>query len=44
MFENMHGIGDAGGMWGMGLIGILLLLLLTLSIAALIKYLFGGAR
>jgi hypothetical protein len=40
MFETMHGMG-MGSMWGMGLIGLLLLTLLLLSIAALIKYLFG---
>jgi hypothetical protein len=31
-------------MWGMGLIGILVLLLLVLSVAALVKYLFFGQR
>ena len=30
-------------MWGMGLIGLLLLVLLGLGIAALLKYLFGRA-
>jgi hypothetical protein len=35
----------AGGMmWGMGLIGVLVLVLLVLGIAALVKYLFFGER
>jgi hypothetical protein len=29
-----------GGMWGMGLIGLLLIVVLILTAAALIKYLF----
>lgn len=34
-----------GGMWwGMGLIGLLVLLLLVLGVAALIKYLFFDSR
>lgn len=28
-----------GGMWGMGLIGVLVLVLIVLGIAALVKYL-----
>lgn len=38
----MHGMTDMmGGMaWGMGLIGLLLIILLVLGIAALVKYLF----
>jgi hypothetical protein len=44
MFENMHNMADAGGMWGMGLIGFLLLAFLLLSIAALVKYLFSGSK
>lgn len=31
-------------MWGMGLVGLLVVGLLVLGIAALIKYLFVGAR
>jgi len=40
----MQGEGMMGGamMWGMGLIGFLMLVLLALGIAALIKFLFGG--
>ena len=35
----------AGGMWGMGLFGLLLLAVLVLGAAALVKYLFfGGGR
>jgi hypothetical protein len=34
MMNNMMG----GGMWGMGLIGILVVLVLVLGVAALIKY------
>jgi hypothetical protein len=35
----------AGGMmWGMGLIGLLVLALLVLGVAALVKYLFHGER
>ena len=35
----------AGGMmWGMGFIGLLVLLLVVLSIAALAKYLFTGNK
>ncbi len=33
-----------GMMWGMGLIGLLLLLVLVLGAAALVKYLFFGRR
>ena len=33
-----------GMMWGMGLIGLLLLIVLVLAAAALIKYLFSGNR
>jgi hypothetical protein len=36
-FDRMMG----NGMWGMSLIGILLLILVVLGIAALIKYLRG---
>ena len=38
MMEGMMGY-SGGGMWAMGAIGIGLLLLLILAIAALIKYL-----
>jgi len=33
-----------GMMWGMGLLGLLVVVLLVLGVAALIKYLFGGKR
>ena len=39
MMQDMIGV---GGMWGMGLIGLLLVLVLILAAAALIKYLFKG--
>lgn len=35
----MHSMG--GMMWGMGIIGILIAILLILGIAALVKYLFA---
>jgi hypothetical protein len=35
---------SGGMMWGMGLIGVLVLVLLVLGIAALVKYLFFGER
>ena len=35
---------SGGMMWGMGLIGLLLLVLLLLAIGALIKYLFFNRR
>lgn len=38
MMDGMSG----GAMWGMGLIGALVLALLVLGVAALIKYLFFG--
>lgn len=31
-------------MWGMGLFGLLILLLLVLGVGALVKYLFFGGR
>lgn len=49
MMDSM-GMMSGGGMmtWGMGLIGLLILVVLVLSAAALIKYLFftrrGGDR
>lgn len=33
-----------GMMWGMGLLGLLVVVLLVLVIAALVKYLFFGSR
>ena len=36
MMHDMMG----GGMWAMGIIGVLLVLVLVLCVAALIKYLF----
>lgn len=40
----MHGMSDMmGGMgWAMGLIGLLVIVLLVLGIAALLKYLLSG--
>jgi len=38
MMMNYDGMMD-GGMWGMGLVGLLILVLVVLGIAALIKYL-----
>jgi len=40
----MDHITGGGMMWGMGLIGLLVLVLLVLGIAALVKYLFLGER
>ncbi len=37
MMDGMQGMG-----WGMGLIGLLVLILLVLGIAALVKYLMSG--
>ena len=31
-------------MWGMGLLGVLVIVVLLLAVAALIKYLFGDKR
>lgn len=39
-FDSMTG----GMMWGMGFFWLLLLILVLLSIAALVKYLFGGKK
>ena len=33
-----------GMMWGMGLTGVLVIVLLVLAVAALVKYLFLGSR
>ena len=41
MMDHMTG---GGMMWGMGLIGVLLVIILVLGIAALIKYLFFDRR
>jgi hypothetical protein len=41
MMDHMMG---GGMMWGMGLIGLLLVVLLVLAIAALVKYLFYSRR
>ena len=38
----MQDIMGMDGMWGMGLIGLLLVVVLILAAAALIKYLFKG--
>ncbi|MBO6669774.1 hypothetical protein [Parvibaculum sp.] len=40
MMDGMGGM----MMWGMGLVWLLVIVLLVLSIAALVKYLFGGKR
>jgi hypothetical protein len=39
MTNGMEGMG-----WGMGLIGLLVLILLVLGIAALVKYLMSGRK
>lgn len=39
MFDCMGGM-----MWGMGILGVLVTILLILGIAALVKYLFAGKR
>ena len=39
MMDGMQGMG-----WGMGLIGLLLLVLVVLGIAALVKYLVSGRQ
>jgi hypothetical protein len=41
MMDHMMG---GGMMWGMGLIGLLLVVVVLLAIAALIKYLFFNRR
>ena len=40
----MDGMMNGGGMWGMGLIGLLVVILLLLGIAGLAKYLFFDGR
>jgi hypothetical protein len=45
MMQSMMGDGTMGSvMWGMGLFGILLAVLVILGIAALAKYLFWSGR
>ncbi len=44
MQDSMNGMMGGGMMWGMGLFGLLLLLLLVLGVGALIKYLFFNNR
>jgi len=39
MMDHMGGM-----MWGMGILGLLIAILLILGIAALVKYLFVGKR
>jgi hypothetical protein len=39
MMDGMQGMG-----WGMGLVGLLVLILLVLGIAALVKYLMSGRK
>jgi len=39
MMNGMEGMG-----WGMGLLGLLVLVLLVLGIAALLKYLFSSRK
>ena len=40
MMEDMMG----GGMWVVGLVGLILLVVLLLAAAALVKYLFGRGK
>jgi len=42
MRDGMMGSGFM--MWGMGLLGLLVLVVLALGVAALLKYLFRGGR
>ncbi len=44
MYGMMNSMMDGGMMWGMGLFGMLILLLLVLGLGALIKYLFFDNR
>ena len=37
----MHDMMSGGMMWGMGLVGLLVLVLVVLAIAAFLKYLFS---
>lgn len=43
MSSGMHDC-MGGMMWGMGILGILMTILLILGTAALVKYLFAGKR
>lgn len=43
MMDGMMG-GSGGMMWGMGLVGLLLIVLLVLGVAALVKYLFFDSK
>jgi hypothetical protein len=38
----MHDMMGGAGMWGMGLVGLLLAIVLVLAAVALIKYIFKG--
>jgi hypothetical protein len=40
----MHDMMNGGVMWGMDLVGVLVLVLIVLGIAALAKYLFSTGR
>ena len=40
MMDGMCGMMSGGMMWGMAVVGLLLILLLLLGVAALAKYLF----
>jgi hypothetical protein len=44
MSDMMNGMMSGGMMWGMGLFGLLILLLLVLGVGALVKYLFFDGR
>ena len=44
MQNMMNGMMGGGMMWGMGLFGLLMLLLLVLGVGALVKYLFFDTR
>ena len=45
MMHGMLGDGTVGGMmWGMGLFGLLILVVLVLAAAALVMYLLSGRR
>jgi len=42
--DMMTDMMTGGTMWGMGILGILLAIVLILAIAALVKYLLSGRR
>lgn len=47
MNDNVNMMDGMGGMmmsWSMGIIGILVIAVLILTVASLIKYLFGGKK